>query len=51
MERTVAIEKKGLPKEPALSRKARRNASVVVGGVEGRVGASDWLAAFVREAL
>jgi hypothetical protein len=37
MERTVAVEKKGLPKEPALSRKARRNASVVVGGADGRV--------------
>jgi len=31
------MEKKGLPKEPALSRKARRNASVVVGGADGRV--------------
>jgi hypothetical protein len=37
MERTVAMEKKGLPKEPALSRKPRRKASVVVGGADGRV--------------
>ena len=51
MERKRAGGAKVLPKEPALSRKPRRKASVVVGGVEGRVGASDWLGAFVREAL
>jgi hypothetical protein len=37
MERKVAMEKKVLPKEPALSRKPRRKASVVVGGADGRV--------------
>jgi len=31
------MEKKGLPKEPALSPTPPRNASVVVGGVDGRV--------------